>query len=639
VGGSEQYLPPRKVRLARNLRYIADTLAEAIEAQRKMETDIARLQSDIAAYQQRTLYAAAEPVRGDDHKNLAARRAAAGEKRGRAAVVSWDMGHNPVGRALVLYQLLERDWEVEMIGPSWSRYGTGLWGPAVPLGLKTRLFPCHDLGDFLPQAVLQATRSRFDLVYVCKPRLPSLLLGLMIKEHSGCPLILDIDDHELSFFKDFTPSTFEALETGGMDALREPYEELATRFCETLIPDADAITVSNVALRRRFGGHIVRHARDETTFAPNTYDRAVVRQELGISAEEFALIFVGTPRQHKGIDDIARALQEMDDPTLCLHIIGDITDRRVMNRFRKYDKANITFHPNCSFAELPRILSAADAVPLLQDTAHPISSYQIPGKLSDATALGIPVLMTNVPPIEDLARMGGLTIVSPDGLAESLRTLRAERDPTNCRRIREFFLSELSLSVNRTRLDLAIEAACEAPKPLPPSYDRLKGLVLRCFGEIVRARQLDNLPVKPSARARRANKRVFDVAFFWKQNDTGLYGRRSDMIVKYLLKSGRVGRIMQFDAPFPADMLQRHRTEGAQPSLAEDALVLRNTLARWARHLDTERLKQRVFVFAGKEVTSNRGKRPGGQACARHRLTRSGRRGTSVSAALSLAPR
>jgi polar amino acid transport system substrate-binding protein len=36
---------------------------------------------------------------------------------------------------------------------------------------------------------------------------------------------------------------------------------------------------------------------------------------------------------------------------------------------------------------------------------------------------------------------------------------------------------------------------------------------------------------------------------------------------------------------------------------------------------------------------SNRGKRPGGQACARHRLTRSGRRGTSVSAALSLAPR
>jgi hypothetical protein len=88
VGGSEQYLPPRKVRLARNLRYIADTLAEAVEARRKLETDIARLQSDIAAYQQRALYAAAEPVRGDDHKKLAARRAAAGEKRGRAAVVS-----------------------------------------------------------------------------------------------------------------------------------------------------------------------------------------------------------------------------------------------------------------------------------------------------------------------------------------------------------------------------------------------------------------------------------------------------------------------------------------------------------------------------------------------------------------------
>ena len=32
------------------------------------------------------------------------------KKKGKAAVVSWDLGHNPAGRALVLYRLLEKDW-------------------------------------------------------------------------------------------------------------------------------------------------------------------------------------------------------------------------------------------------------------------------------------------------------------------------------------------------------------------------------------------------------------------------------------------------------------------------------------------------------------------------------------------------
>lgn len=590
-----EYVPElRKLRLARNIRNLTRALTKSVGAERAMEIEIARLQTELAGERQRKRLAAVTTAQ------------VVGETRGHAAVVSWDMGHNPVGRALVLYQLLERDWNTELIGPCWSRYGSSLWEPAISLNLNTRIFACHDLADFLPQAMLHATRRKYDLVYVCKPRLPSIILGLMIKEHSGCPLILDVDDHELSFFKDSTPASFEALTTAGTEALREPYEELATRFCETLVPlVGDTITVSNIALRRRFGGHIVRHARDEVSFAPNVYDRDAVRRELGIPVGEFALIFVGTPRSHKGIFDVARALHELNDPTLCLHIIGDINDRRMKNTFRQYDKASIKFHPNCSFADLPRILSAADAVPLLQDTTDPIASFQIPGKLSDATALGLPVLITEVPPIEDLARMGGLTIVTPASLVDALRDLRRQRDTADRQRmVREFFLSELSLSVNRTRVELAIKVATDARKPLPPIYHQLKAHLLGCFADMVRHRYVDHLPVPAKISPRSTKKQTFDMVFFWKQNDTGLYGRRSDMIIKYLLKSGRVHRIMQFDAPLSADRLQSYRAEGAQPSLDQNALVLRNTLARWERGLDTQRLKQRVFLHAGREMKS-----------------------------------
>ena len=33
----------------------------------------------------------------------------------------------------------------------------------------------------------------------------------------------------------------------------------------------------------------------------------------------------------------------------------------------------------------------------------------------------------------------------------------------------------------------------------------------------------------------------YDLVMFWKQNDTGLYGRRQDMFLKYLARSDRVG--------------------------------------------------------------------------------------------------
>ena len=42
-----------------------------------------------------------------------------------------------------------------------------------------------------------------------------------------------------------------------------PYGNVWTQLCEELVKLAGGITVSNIALQKRFGGVIVRHARDE----------------------------------------------------------------------------------------------------------------------------------------------------------------------------------------------------------------------------------------------------------------------------------------------------------------------------------------------------------------------------------------
>jgi len=494
--------------------------------------------------------------------------------RGRAAVIAWDLAHNPAGRAMVLYDLLAQDWDVDLVGPTWERYGGRVWPPLDGSGRRIRAFPCRTLEDFWPAALAIASAADYDLVVVCKPRLPSLLLGSLVKQRCGCPLVLDVDDLELSFFPDETGATLDDLEAGGPQAMVEPYAELPTRAADALVGDADAVIVSNAALRQRFGGIVVRHARDEDTFHPDRFDRAAARARMGIEAGDHAIVFVGTARAHKGVFDIARTLDALPDKRFVLHLVGTIGDRRVRAELDRHRGARIIYHPDCSFDELPEKLAAADSVVLLQDPSHPICRFQIPAKISDAAAFGLPILTTDVPPLRDLVPQGLVTLVEPAGLGKALGDLLDNRDGTaerqRRRTVREAFEQELGLRVNRARLDLAIALAAKAGPGLPPSYRRLLAMTGRAFTAL-RGRATS----ATGAAAGVSRARPFDLVMFWKQNDSGIYGRRSDMLMKYLPASGRVGRILQIDAPLEvADLAAL--TEPGRGSAAR--LILNNII-------------------------------------------------------------
>jgi len=51
----------------------------------------------------------------------------------------------------------------------------------------------------------------------------------------------------------------------------------------------------------------------------------------------------------------------------------------------------------------------------------------------------------------------------------------------------------------------------------------------------------------------------YDVVFLWKQNDSGFYGRRADMVLKELASHERVGKIIHFDPPIAIDFLEEFR--------------------------------------------------------------------------------
>jgi len=433
----------------------------------RLTSNLITLSQDVAQY------AAAESLRyenGVREARKAALKSVQGEvktkMRGRAAVVSWDLGHNPAGRAYVLYELLKQKWNVDLVGPMWSRYGTDVWAPLRNSDLRIRSFHCSNLSEFVPKAEAMAAGQRYDIVYVCKPRLPSLYLGALIKEASDCPMIVDVDDFELSFFKNEEFANADELKADIHAALHEPFEELGTRYAQTLVSSADAVTVSNPALRGRFGGHIVRHARDEEVFSNSKERREAARQKLGIADDEFALVFIGTPRPHKGVLSVASALHELNDPNIVFHIVGTVTEKKLEQDLAKFDKARIVLHPNCAFEELPDLLAGADLVPLIQDINHAISQFQIPAKISDALALGVPVVATKAPPLLDLIASGAIHEACPSTLKEVILKIKSQRGHTAAvsgvvleNQERRNFLSDFGMTVNRVRLNQAIDEA------------------------------------------------------------------------------------------------------------------------------------------------------------------------------------
>lgn len=515
------------------------------------------------------------------------------------------MGHNPAGRGMVIYDLLERDWDVGMVGPLWTRFGAAIWGPIRESGRKVKGLPCTSLEDFWPAAQAYAAGVECDLVVVCKPRLPALAMGALIKSATGCPLVLDIDDFELSFFPNETPASLEDLSRAGADPLREPYAELATRACDSITADADSVIVSNIALRSRFGGMIVRHARDEETFHPGRFDRSAERSAMGMADEDFALVFVGTARPHKGVYDIARTLAALPDKRFVFHLVGDILDKRVRNALDAHKGARIVYHPNCAFEDLPAKLAAADAVVLLQDPVHPISQYQIPAKVSDASALGLPILVTDVPPLKDLALQGMVTVIEPADLGPNLERLIAARDTRadlqDRTRVREAFEQELGFQVNRERLNRAIARAQKAPRDLPASFQRLIAITNEAY-KTLRAAKAPALtgPAPAEVSTLTEAQGLIDIVMFWKQNDTGLYGRRSDNLMKHLLASGRVGRILQFEAPLEVTQMMS-ASEAAVGSPA--SMILANTMDNQNEARDTPRHRLRTFLWSRKGRT------------------------------------
>lgn len=309
------------------------------------------------------------------------------------SVLCFDLSNNSFGRAWLLARALSKFYDVEIIGP--SKRG-GIWSPMAQMSIPVKLFPWKRYPGFFKTTknILEAIDG--DVILASKLMPTSFGIGLKKKYSSGKPLILDIDDWELGFFyhAGFFGRIGRFLNFSNPNGL--PY----VWRMERLVAHADAVSVSNRYLQKKFGGSLLPHCRDTKILNPHNFSAGDEKNRMGFAGKKI-LMFLGTPRSHKGIDDLLLAFKKIDNPTLNLVVIGVENQQEFFKKIDVSTKDRVAVMPKMPFDKLPKYLSAADIIAIPQRSTSD-SIGQIPARLFDAMAMAKPIITTRVSDIPEV---------------------------------------------------------------------------------------------------------------------------------------------------------------------------------------------------------------------------------------------
>ena len=331
------------------------------------------------------------------------------------SVLCFDVSANAAGRADLLARLLLPLGSVEVIGP---RSGPGVWEPVASGPVRYTSVPVRRMPGFIATMADLARRADGDLIYASKTRLASAGVGYLTRVAGRRPLLLDIDDWEVGFYlrSGFCGTVGRALNLGNPSGL--PW----TWLCERLTALADGVTVASRFLQRRFGGTLIPHVRDTDAWKPGRADAADGRRLLGVG-DKRVVMFLGTPRGYKGLDDLAAAVASLGRADVALAVVGvsaeSAAGQRILGRC-----PGAALVPWVPFDQVPTLLSAADVVAVPQRET-PDTVGQVPAKIFDAMALGRPVVSTRVSMIPEILDGCGLIVEPGDvsGLASAISRL------------------------------------------------------------------------------------------------------------------------------------------------------------------------------------------------------------------------
>ncbi|KOP24062.1 glycosyl transferase group 1 [Hapalosiphon sp. MRB220] len=385
------------------------------------------------------------------------------KEKSKISIIVWNLSTNDgyIRASLLQKSLLQLGFEVEILGFLFSKE---LY-VAIPADTKLYTIEGKNYPDFFQSIGQILKRIDGDIIYAIKPQPASFGVALLKKLYTRRPIIVDIDDWEMSWYggddwryrPSFKQLARDLIKSNG--ALRSPYHPLYLKWMESLINQADAVTIHNQFLQQRFGGVFVPNGKDTCLFDPSRYDSHASRIRYGLSGYKI-LMFPGAPRPYKGLEDILIALEKINQPDLKLVIVGgspyDDYDRQLQEQWGNW----IIKLPKFSADLMADVVAAAHIVVVPQrDTLE--TRAQFPLKLTDGMAMAKPVLSTKVGDIPHILGDTGYLAEpgSSEEIAEQIQLIFKDLDAANERgqRARKRCIEKYSLEAMASSLKSVID--------------------------------------------------------------------------------------------------------------------------------------------------------------------------------------
>jgi len=324
------------------------------------------------------------------------------------SILVHDLSSNSLVRMYPIAKVLERHYQIEVIGP--------VLGKEIFKPYQDEFYYKPVLPNYGPSkrsktkkgiSVIEEVINNIsgDVIYVFKPRITSFGIALLAKYRKSIPLVLDIEDWEAvhyyhTSFRDKLASIKRFYILDNM---------IYHRLMELLTKLANEITVVSSFLQKRFGGIKLPHGADCNFFEPSKYNRENLREEYDLN-DKYIILFAGTPRPHKGIEELIKALEILSVNTIRLLVVGYQTE--YLTKLMEKHGAVLMYAGSRPHSDMPKFLSLADLIVLPQRNT-PFAQAQVPGKVFEAMAMAKPIIATNVSDLPEI--LGGCGwIVEPE---------------------------------------------------------------------------------------------------------------------------------------------------------------------------------------------------------------------------------
>jgi glycosyltransferase involved in cell wall biosynthesis len=388
------------------------------------------------------------------------------------SILVTDVSSNALSRAYLIAKLLEPEFKIHIIGRGST---DNIWAPICSdTSIEYRFYQVNSAVEFFcRRAAIARHLVEGDIIYACKPLNMPFSLALQARKILSKRFLLDIDDWEIGFL---FGSLYREIQFYKINWFRNVNSPFYTRLLDRRIREADAITVSNRFLQARYGGYWLPQARDEMLWS----EALASRHHDGPPT----VIFLGTPREHKGVDLLLQAWGKVLHPSARLQIIGMADDNPLALKVPQAVRSRIDFVKSIDHSQVPLALSTATVIAIPQRDSR-ASQGQLPMKLIEAMAAGRAIISTSVGDIPAWLAEGAGLVIPPDNvdvLARGLQYLldNPQQGEEMGQRARQRFLRFGSFKVHRPKLTKLVADLIEnrTLKMPAPAFDETTPLIL-----------------------------------------------------------------------------------------------------------------------------------------------------------------